>query len=562
MISGKILRDAIISGANNINNQRSRVDELNVFPVPDGDTGTNMGMTVGASVAELNALDDNCTVGEAAKTAASAMLRGARGNSGVITSLLFRGFSKALEGKKEADTADIIAALKKGVEGAYKAVMKPTEGTILTVARVASEEAAACGAQDIPALWDVVMTAGQKALDDTPNLLPVLKKAGVVDAGGQGIMVIFEGMGKVFHGEPMVAGGEGTPNKAKLSTENAGKGVFTDDLMKVEDIKNGYCTQFLLHKDADASVTRLRAFLESNGDSVVVIEDDDVANCHVHTSDPGMMLSEAIKYGYLTNFKIENMHEQFLARQKQAKGLEKQAEAEEKKDSEFTYAAVDPEREYGFVAVAAGEGLKAVFSDLGVDAVVSGGQTMNPSTEDILAAIQSVPAKTVLVLPNNKNIIMASEQAQKLADRKVIVLPTRTVPQGMTAMLNFDPDLKPEENAVAMMQAADRVSTGLITYAARDSEFDGKPIKKGEIMALENGKIVATGTDLVKMTYRLARSMKKKDTQFITVISGCDVSDEDAEKTTDLVRAKCGGSVEVSHISGGQPVYYYMISVE
>ena len=455
-----------------------------------------------------------------------------------------------------------MAALKKGVEGAYKAVMKPTEGTILTVARVASEEAAACGKEDVAELWDVVMTAGQKALEDTPNLLPVLKKAGVVDAGGQGIMIIFEGMGKVFHGEDMVAGGEAVPNKAKLSTENAGKGVFTDDLMKVEDIKNGYCTQFLLHKDPGASVTRLRAFLESNGDSVVVIEDDDVANCHVHTSDPGMMLSEAIKYGYLTNFKIENMHEQFLARQKQAKGLEKQAEAEEKKDSEFTYAAVDPEREYGFVAVAAGEGLKNVFTDLGVDAVVSGGQTMNPSTEDILAAIQSVPAKTVLVLPNNKNIIMASEQAQKLADRKVIVLPTRTVPQGMTAMLNFDPELKPEENAVGMMQAADHVSTGLITYAARDSEFDGKPIKKGEIMALENGKIVATGTDIVKMTYRLARSMKKKDSQFITVISGCDVSDEDAEKTTEMVRTKCGSSVEVSHISGGQPVYYYMISVE
>ena len=564
MISGKILRDAIISGANNINNQRSRVDELNVFPVPDGDTGTNMGMTVGAAVRELEALDDSCTVGESAKTAASAMLRGARGNSGVITSLLFRGFSKALEGKKEADVADIVAALQKGVEGAYKAVMKPTEGTILTVARVASEEAAASDAADVPALWDVVLTAGQKALEDTPNLLPVLKKAGVVDAGGQGIMVIFEGMGKVFHGEGIIAGGEAAPNKAKLSTENAGKGVFTDDLMKVEDITNGYCTQFLINKYEGASAAKMRAFAESNGDSVVCIEDDDVINLHVHTADPGKILSEAIKYGYLTNFKIENMHEQFLARQKQGKSLEKQASAEKapSQASEFIYAAVDPSRDYGFVAVAAGEGLKAVFTDLAADAVVSGGQTMNPSTEDILAAIQSVPAKTVLVLPNNKNIIMASEQAQKLADRKVIVLPTRTVPQGMTAMLNFDPDLKPEENAVAMMQAADRVSTGLITYAARDSEFDGKPIKKGEIMALENGKIVATGTDLVKMTYRLARSMKKKDTQFITVISGCDVSDEDAEKTTDLVRAKCGGSVEVSHISGGQPVYYYMISVE
>jgi len=559
-IDGAVFSRMMLSAAAEIDLNKQKVNELNVFPVPDGDTGTNMSMTLNAASTELRRAD-GVTLTKAADMTASALLRGARGNSGVILSLLFRGFSKALKGKLEADGRDFAAALTAGVEAAYKAVMKPTEGTILTVSRLAAEKAAECTELDVPAMWDATLQAGQAALDDTPNLLPVLKKAGVVDAGGQGIMLIFEGMKQVFDGGEIIAGAE-VAAKPKVSSEAAGKGVFADDLMKVEDIKNGYCTQFLLHKDADASVTRLRAFLESNGDSVVVIEDDDVANCHVHTSDPGMMLSEAIKYGYLTNFKIENMHEQFLARQKQAKGLEKQAEAEEKKDSEFTYAAVDPEREYGFVAVAAGEGLKAVFSDLGVDAVVSGGQTMNPSTEDILAAIQSVPAKTVLVLPNNKNIIMASEQAQKLADRKVIVLPTRTVPQGMTAMLNFDPDLKPEENAVAMMQAADRVSTGLITYAARDSEFDGKPIKKGEIMALENGKIVATGTDLVKMTYRLARSMKKKDTQFITVISGCDVSDEDAEKTTDLVRAKCGGSVEVSHISGGQPVYYYMISVE
>ena len=561
MITGQTLRDAILSGANNIANQRTRVDELNVFPVPDGDTGTNMSMTVGAARRELEALPDTCTVAEASKAAASAMLRGARGNSGVITSLLFRGFSKALQGKQTAEAKDLANALKMGVDAAYKAVMKPTEGTILTVTRLAAEAAAASTATEVPALWAEVMAAGQAALEDTPNLLPVLKKAGVVDAGGQGIMVVFEGMKQVFDGGEIVASAE-VAAKPKVSSDAAGKGVFADDLMKVEDIKNGYCTQFLLHKNEGASVTRLRAFLESNGDSVVVIEDDDVANCHVHTSDPGMMLSEAIKYGYLTDFKIENMHEQFLARQAQGKGLEKQARAEEKKESEFTYAAVDPERAYGFVAVAAGEGLKSVFADLGVDAVVSGGQTMNPSTEDILAAIQSVPAKTVLVLPNNKNIIMAAEQAQKLADRKVIVLPTRTVPQGMTAMLSFDPDAKPDDNAVTMMQAADRVSTGLVTYAARDSEFDGKPIKKGEIMALENGKIVATGTDIVKATYRLARSMRKKDTQFITVISGCDVSEEEAEHTTEMVRAKCGGNIEVSHISGGQPVYYYMISVE
>ena len=520
-----------------------------------------MSMTVGAARRELEALPDTCTVAEASKTAASAMLRGARGNSGVITSLLFRGFSKALKGKTEADAADLANALQMGVDAAYKAVMKPTEGTILTVTRLAAEKAAQCTEMEVPAMWDATLEAAREALADTPNLLPVLKKAGVVDAGGQGILVVFEGMKQVFDGGEIIAGAE-VAAKPKVSSEAAGKGVFTDDLMKVEDIKNGYCTQFLLHKNPDASVTRLRAFLESNGDSVVVIEDDDVANCHVHTSDPGMMLSEAIKYGYLTDFKIENMHEQFLARQKQGKGLEKQAAAEEAQASEFTYAAVDPEREYGFVAVAAGEGLKSVFADLGVDAVVSGGQTMNPSTEDILAAIQSVPAKTVLVLPNNKNIIMAAEQAQKLADRKVIVLPTRTIPQGMTAMLNFDPEAKPDENAVNMMQAADHVSTGLVTYAARDSEFDGKTIRQGEIMALENGKIVATGTDIVKMTYRLARSMRRKDTQFITVISGCDVSEEDAERTTEMVRAKCGGNIEVSHINGGQPVYYYMLSVE
>lgn len=562
MINGKTLRDAILSGANNIANQRVRVDELNVFPVPDGDTGTNMSMTIGAATQELRAMPDTCTVAEASKAAASAMLRGARGNSGVITSLLFRGFSKALQGKTNAEAADLAKALQMGVEAAYKAVMKPTEGTILTVTRLASEAAVASTATEVPALWAEVMAAGQAALEDTPNLLPVLKKAGVVDAGGQGIMLVFEGMQQVFEGRGMIESEEVAP-KPKLNSESAGKGVFTDDLMKVEDIKNGYCTQFLLHKNEDASVTKLRAFLESNGDSVVVIEDEDVANCHVHTSDPGMMLSEAIKYGYLTDFKIENMHEQFLARQKQGKGLEKQAEAEgHSAGEEFVYAAVDPEREYGFVAVAAGEGLRAVFGDLGVDAVVSGGQTMNPATEDILAAIQSVPAKTVLVLPNNKNIIMAAEQAQKLADRKVLVLPTRTVPQGMTAMLNFDPDSAPEDNAVNMMAAADKVATGLVTYAARDSEFDGKPIKKGEIMALENGKIVATGSDITKMTYRLARSMRKKDTQFITVISGCDVDEADAERTTELVQAKCGGNIEVSHINGGQPVYYYMISVE
>ena len=563
MITGRILRDAILSGANNISNQRSRVDELNVFPVPDGDTGTNMSMTVGAARPELEAMADDCTVAEASKAAASAMLRGARGNSGVITSLLFRGFSKALEGKKTADADDVVAALQKGVEAAYKAVMKPTEGTMLTVARVASEEAAASGIADVVELWKLVMSAGQRALDNTPNQLPVLKKAGVVDAGGQGLMVIFEGMQIVFEGGKPVQCEEAAQNKAKLSTTGAGKGVFTDDLMKVEDIKNGYCTQFLVNKNEGASIAKLRAFLESNGDSVVVIEDDDVANCHVHTADPGKILSHAIQYGYLTGFKIENMHEQFLARQKQGKGLEKQKAAEESEAvSEFPYAAVDPDQAFGFVAVAAGEGLASVFADLGVNAVVRGGQTMNPSTEDILAAVQSVPAGTVFVLPNNKNIIMAAEQAQKIADRKVVVLPTRTIPQGITAMLSFDPDADADANSIAMMEAAGRVSTGLVTFAARNSDFDGHKIKKGDIMAMENGKIVNIGADISKMTYRLARSMVKKDTSFITLISGCDVSEEEAQRTCELVQAKVGDSVEVTLINGGQPIYYYMIGVE
>lgn len=561
-IDGAAFQKMILSAAASIEIHKQQINELNVFPVPDGDTGTNMSMTLNAAAADLRKAG-SVTLTKAADITASAMLRGARGNSGVISSLLFRGFSKALQGKKTADAEDLVQALEKGVEGAYKAVMKPTEGTMLTVARVASEEAAASGIADAVELWQLVCTAAQRALDNTPEQLPVLKKAGVVDAGGQGLVYIFEGMLSVFKDNHIIAADEAPEKSAKLSTSGAGKGVYTDDLMKVEDIKNGYCTQFLVNKNDGASSNKLRAFLESNGDSVVVIEDDEVINCHVHTADPGKIVSHALQYGYLTNFKIENMHEQFLSRQAQGEGLKKQAAAEAADTgNEFTYAAVDNDRAFGFVAVAAGEGLKAIFTDLGADAVVSGGQTMNPSTADIVAAVQSVPAKTVFVLPNNKNIIMAAEQAQGIADRTIVVLSTRTIPQGITAMLNFDPDASEYENATNMMQAADKVATGLVTFAARDSDFDGRKIKKGEILALENGKLVATGTDVTKVTYRLARSMCKKDTNFITVISGCDVSEEDAARTTELVQAKCPAGIEVTHLNGGQPVYYYIISVE
>ena len=333
--------------------------------------------------------------------------------------------------------------------------------------------------------------------------------------------------------------------------------------MRVEDITNGYCTQFLVNKNQGASCEKLRAFLESNGDSVVVIEDDEVINCHVHTTDPGKIVSYALNFGYLTNFKIENMHEQFLARQAQGKGLEKQAEAEKNPvKQKFQYSAVDPEMRFGFVAVAAGDGLRDIFTDIGVNAVVSGGQTMNPSTEDILEAVQSVPAKTVFVLPNNKNIIMAAEQAVRLADRQIIVLPTRTIPQGITAMLNFDESLSGEDNAIAMMQAADRVATGLVTFAARNSDYEGHKIKQGEILALENGKLSFTDKDVAHAASKLTRSLLKKDSSFVTVISGCDVPEEDAQRLTAQLRDKVPGSVEVTHLVGGQPVYYYIISVE
>ncbi len=559
MIDGKTLRDAIISGANNIQLHSAEVDELNVFPVPDGDTGTNMSMTCAAAREELLALKDSTTVAEAAQVAAGAMLRGARGNSGVITSLLFRGFSKALAGKKQADCADITEAFAQGVASAYKAVMKPTEGTMLTVARVVGEALAKGSPSEAAAQWALILETAEEALAHTPEQLPILQKAGVVDSGGKGLCYILAGMRDVIAEGKMVPAAQGE-KKAKLSTQNVGKGVFAHELNP--DITNAYCTEFLVNRENGANPLKLRAFLESNGDSVVVVDDDEIIKCHVHTADPGRVLSEALKYGYLTKLKIENMHEQYEGRQAQGQGLEKQAEAEKQGGGEFPYAAVDAQRAMGFVVVAAGEGLREVFRDLGVDAVVSGGQTMNPSTDTILAAVQSVPAQTVFVLPNNKNIIMAAEQAAKLADRKVIVVPTRTVPEGMSAMLAYEPGASAGQNQIEMSRMAETVDTGLVTFASRSTEFDGKKIKRGEILGLDNGKLALVGTDITKVAYRLARAMCKKDTSFLTLISGSDVSEEDAQYTADVLRSKVPAGVEISHIAGGQPVYYYIIAVE
>ena len=551
-ISGGAFKQMVAFGAACITAQKQAINDLNVFPVPDGDTGTNMSLTIQTAVNELRKAEP-ATVDEAAKLTASGLLRGARGNSGVILSLLFRGMSKVLKGHDTADGALLAEAMQEGVSTAYGAVMKPAEGTVLTVSRLAAQRAleAAGEKNDAEFVLDEAIKTGYTTLAETIEMNPVLKKAGVVDAGGKGYLIILEGMLRALRGEPV-------PEVADTAEEKADFAAIGD-----EDITFAFDTVFIVRKTSDKPLDGLRAYLNSIGDSLVIGEDDEAFKVHVHTDTPGDALNEAQKYGTLELAKIENMRTQAadLAAGKKAQSTDDLDAVEEELEA-MEGGVAAPEKRYGFLAVCAGDGLAATFRDLGVDRIVSGGQTMNPATEDILAAIQSVPAKTVLVLPNNKNIIMAAEQAEKLADRKVLVLPTRTVPQGMTAMLNFDPEAAPEENAVNMMAAAEKVATGLITYAARDSEFDGRPIRKGEIMALENGKIVATGSDITKMTYRLARSMKKKDSQFITVISGAEVSEEDAEHTTELVQSKCGSSVEVSHIHGGQPVYYFISSVE
>lgn len=548
MITGKMLRDAFISGANNIYNYRQQIDALNVFPVPDGDTGTNMSMTIGNAKRELLNIKDDEGVGEVAQKTASALLRGARGNSGVILSLLFRGFAKGLKDKPTANAEDIANAFEKGVEAAYKAVMKPTEGTILTVARLGAEHAKEITDNGLTAceMWKEIISASTDALNQTPEMLPVLKKAGVVDAGGKGFLTIIEGMYAVINGGDIVYSEEQTSNEK-------GKVTISEDMGEV--ITFTYCTEFIIDKNKDADPISLRAYLESIGDCVVVVDDEDIIKCHVHTDNPGNALQAALKLGSLTNIKIDNMREQYGTQN-----------IEENSDEEFPYAPVDPENEFGFVAIAAGEGIKQLFLDLGATNVVSGGQTMNPSTDDILSAIQATPAKNVFVLPNNKNIIMAAEQAINLADRKVFVLQTVTIPQGIAAMLAFDGDQDAKENSATMTKAFENVQTGSITFAARDSEFDGKKIKQGQILALENGKISMVSDDIetsmVKLTASLIKKTHSKEDNFITLIYGEDVTEEDAEAMEALLNEKFGDKAEISLIKGDQPVYYYIISVE
>lgn len=553
MITGLLFRDSIISAANNISNSRQAVDALNVFPVPDGDTGTNMSMTITAAAKEMATLADDCTIEEASSKCASALLRGARGNSGVILSLIFRGFSKGFRGLESAGAKDLANALKEGVDAAYKAVMKPTEGTILTVVRLASE-----AAQEMAKIQDdplevgfAALTAAKEALAKTPELLPVLKKAGVVDAGGQGLVLVFEGMESVWRNGVIVQPLDGSgvtpvsmPSKSTVANAS-------------DDIKFGYCSEFLIEKNDSAKEKdplKLRAYLESIGDCVVVVDDSSIIKVHVHSNEPGNVIQAGLKYGQLINIKIDNMRYQHANADVGVKDGEKPVEPE----------VCEPKNEYGFVAVCAGSGLEELFSDIGADTIVSGGQTMNPSTDDILSAIEKTPAKVVYVLPNNKNIIMAAEQAGPMAkDRDVRVLPTKTIPQGISAMLSFDETASADENQMNMISAFENVETAQVTFAARDSEVDGKPIKKGEIMGLCNGKIKFIGESVTDIAIKSTQKLfKKGEHSLITIIFGEGASEEDAAIVEEALSKKFGNDVEISIVNGNQPIYYFIISVE
>lgn len=557
MINGITLRDAILSGANNICKSKKSVDELNIFPVPDGDTGTNMSMTMTAAIRELEKNED-AVAGHVAHRAASAMLRGARGNSGVILSLLFRGFSKGLEDMATVSGEDLANALGLGVDAAYKAVMTPTEGTILTVARVAYEKGRAAAAIDSDPVyvWSAICMGAAAALEETPELLPVLKKAGVVDAGGKGLCLIFDGMMSVFKDGVMIQMEKTEEEKADETAEFFRNAAAEFD----QEINFTYCTEFIVGRDPE--VTRdpmeLRAYLETIGDCVVVVDDEEIIKVHVHTENPGNALQEALTFGQLLTVKIENMKEQHR------KAAEENQQAKAQAPSLPTPAEpAEPTEELGFVSVAAGDGLRTLFTDLGCSYVVSGGQTMNPSTEDILAAVLATPAKKVFVLPNNKNIIMAAEQTIPLVtDREVVVLPTRTIPQGLSAMLAVDPDASPEENRQLMMDAAGAVSTGLVTFAARDSEFGGHRIRQGDIMGLRNGKLDYIEKDPIHACSKLTRSMVSRNTSFITLIYGSEITEAQAEDACRRIKSKISDDIEVTLINGGQPVYYFIISVE
>ena len=551
-ISGGAFKQMVAFGAACIAQQKQTINDLNVFPVPDGDTGTNMCLTIQTAVNELRKCQP-ATVDEAAKVTASGLLRGARGNSGVILSLLFRGMSKVLKGTAEADGAQLAAAMQEGVATAYGAVMKPAEGTVLTVSRLAAQRALEAAGEQNSAeyvLGEAIKT-GYATLAETIEMNPVLKKAGVVDAGGKGYLIILEGMLRALRGEEI-------PEVEEQVEEKADFAAIGD-----EDITFAFDTVFIVRKTTDRPLDGLRGYLSSIGDSLVIGEDDESFKVHVHTDTPGDALNEAQKYGTLELAKIENMRTQAadLAAGRKAQSTDDLDAIEEELENGVCSVAA-PEKRYGFLAVCAGDGLAAVFRDLGVDRIVSGGQTMNPSTEAILREIDQTPSEVVFVLPNNKNIVMAAQQCVGLSEKEVIVVPTATVPQGISAMMSVDPE-QPDAQSVlrAMTDAASNVTTAQITYAARNSDFDGFAINEGDYLALCDGKLLGTDRSLDVLLERLAHLAADKSAEFITVYAGEGVSDEDAARAAALFETVCPDA-EVSALSGGQPVYYYIVAIE
>lgn len=551
-ISGGAFKDMVAFGAACIAQQKQAINDLNVFPVPDGDTGTNMSLTIQTAVAELRKVQP-ATVDEAAKVTASGLLRGARGNSGVILSLLFRGMSKVFKGLTEADGAQLASAMQEGVSTAYGAVMKPAEGTVLTVSRLAAQRAleAAGERNDAAYVLEEAIKTGYTTLAETIEMNPVLKKAGVVDAGGKGYLIILEGMLRSLRGEAV-------PEVEETAEEKADFAAIGD-----EDITFAFDTVFTVRKTSDKPLDGLRAYLGSIGDSLVIGEDDESFKVHVHTDTPGDALNEAQKYGTLELAKIENMRTQAadLAAGKKAQSTDDlDAIEEELENSACTVAA--PEKRYGFLAVCAGDGLAEVFRDLGVDRIVSGGQTMNPSTDDILREVNRTPSEVVFVLPNNKNIIMAAQQCVGLSEKEVIVVPTATVPQGISAMMAVDPeDNDPQSILSAMTAAAEHVTTAQITYAARNSDFDGFAINEGDYLALCDGKLLGTDRSLDALLEKLAQVAADKDAEFITVYTGEGVDEAQAQQASAIFQSRCPGA-EITALPGGQPVYYYIVAIE
>ncbi len=555
-ITGALFKQMVLHGAAAITAQKQAINDLNVFPVPDGDTGTNMSMTIGTAVTELQK-SAPATLTQAADLTASALLRGARGNSGVILSLLFRGMSKGLKGLETADAAAFAAAMQQGVS-AYKAVMKPAEGTVLTVSRLAAKRAVEAAAEesDIEKVLEEAIREGYETLAQTTDMNPVLKKAGVVDAGGKGYLLILEGMLAEMRGEPM----------PEISEDAAPQERADFAALSDEDITFTFDTVFIVRKTVERSLDPLRTYLAGIGDSLVIGEDDDAFKVHVHTDIPGAALTEAQKYGTLELAKIENMRTQAedLAAGRHVQSTDDLAAVEQALEAAPAggHVVAPPEKKYGFLAVCAGAGLEAVFKDLGADGVVSGGQTMNPSTEAILEGVDAVPAETVFVLPNNGNIIMAAQQCAALTEKNVVVIPTKTVPQGITAMMNVDFDSPSAEDiTAAMTESLTTVTTAQITYAARNSDFDGFDIKEGDYLALEEGKLFGTDASLSALLERLAGSAKEKEASFVSLYFGEDVSQEDADAAGKLFEETCPDA-EVAVLSGGQPVYYYIISIE